>query len=154
MKDNGVSEKSIAEKYPYYFKLEVGDLQWYESFSFEMLLSMFTTEIENAAKKYGMNSIAKPEDHSESVDNCTENFCNGACWYMSNHDKLIKLPAEQYGNAIVIAQILYAKEVCEDAYVSIEENWTQHDAFNYICTVESDFAAGIDWAEKKLKKIN
>lgn len=89
MKDNGVSEKSIAEKYPYYFKLEVGDLQWYESFSFEMLLSMFTTEIENAAKKYGMNSIAKPEDHSESVDNCTENFCNGACWYMSNHDKLI-----------------------------------------------------------------
>lgn len=98
-----------------------------------------------------MKSIKDPEDYSESVDNCTENFCNGACWYMSNHDKLLKLPAEQYGNAIVIAQILYAKEVCVDAYVPTEDDWNQHDVFNYICTIESDFAAGVDWAEKRAK---
>ena len=119
---------------------------------FEMLLSNFTTELEDAAKEYCMKSIKEPEEHSESVDNCTDNFCHGACWYISNHDKLIKLPAELYGNAIIIAQILYAKEVCEDAYIPTEEDWTQHDTFNYIFTIESDFAAGVDWAKKRSKK--
>lgn len=152
MNNMELKEKSIADLFPYYFKLESGDLQWYESMGFEMLFDNFTTQLEKVAKEYGMKSIIDPEEHSESVDNCSENFCNGACWYISNHDKLIRLPANQYGNAIVIAQILYAKEVCEDAYVPSEENWTQHDAFNYICNVESDFAAGVDWAEKEVKK--
>lgn len=147
-----IMEKSIAKLYPYYFKLEAGDLQWYESMGFEMLLSNFTAVLEKVAKEYGMKSIKDPKDHSESVDNCIDNFCNGACWYMSNYDKLIKLPAEQYGNAIIIAQILYAKEVCEDAYFPTEEDWTQHDAFNYICTIESAFTTGVDWAEKSVKK--
>ena len=152
MEEKSALEKSIAELYPYYFKLEAGDLPWYESMGFEMSLSNFTTELEDAAKEYCMKSIKEPEEHSESVDNCTDNFCHGACWYISNHDKLIKLPAELYGNAIIIAQILYAKEVCEDAYIPTEEDWTQHDTFNYIFTIESDFAAGVDWAKKGVKK--
>lgn len=151
MEENNVLEKSIAEQYPYYFKLEAGDLPWYESMGFDMLFNNITTELEKAAQEHSMKSINEPEDHFESLDNCSDDFCKGACWYMGNYDKLIKLPTEQYENAIVIAQILHAKEVCEDLYVSIEDRWTQYDAFNYICAIESDFAAGVSWAEKRSK---
>ena len=46
-----VFEMSIAELFPYYFKLEAWDLPWYESMEFEKSLSSITPELEEAARE-------------------------------------------------------------------------------------------------------
>ena len=45
---------------------------------------------------------------------------------------MVKLSKEKYDNAIIIAQILYAKETCKNAYEDDNDKWTLNDAFNYI----------------------
>ena len=141
-----MKEKSILERHPYLFKLESGDMAWYESMGFKKGLDISTIEMEKEAKEFALSTIRNPE-HIETIEACAETFMDGARWYISNSQLLKTLSEEKYGNAVVIAQIIYAKEICNNAYEDPDDEWTIGNAFDYICSIRSFFLSGIEWAE-------
>ena len=142
-----MKEMCFTEKFPYFFKLESGDEEWYESMGFEdeWELGEFTPEMEAAAKDYAMNIIQDAENHPESVDDSSYLFEEGASWYSRNMPMLKSLPQEKRENAIVIAQIRIVKDLCQDDIV--EEDWTIYDVYTLINSHVGDFYAGVEWAQ-------
>lgn len=143
-----MKEKSIAERFPFIFKLEPEDIPWYESIGFENGEFYSNPELERVANDFAMNTIDNPK-YDETIEDCAYNFKEGAGWYMTNRTKLKSLSKDQYENAIVIAQVLYAKEVCNNAFADPDDDFTLSDALDYVYSVESFFLSGIEWAENK-----
>ena len=141
-----MEEKSISERFPYFFKLESSDLQWYESMGFEdeSDLETLSEEIESAAKEYATKTLVNADE--QEIDDCAYDFLYGATWYLTNYKKLNSLPKEQSENAIIIAQIKYAKEECED--IVPDGDWSLSDAYSYIYSISSFYLDGVDWAKK------
>lgn len=145
-----MKDKSVLERYPYLFKLESGDMPWYESMGFKKGQDVYIPELEKGAKEFINNYYVEPLD-KEEFDVNSEKFKRGACWYMSNYHILKTLSNDKYGNAVVIAQILHAKEECAKSYP--DEEWTIYDAIDFVISEESIFVAGVEWAEKQSKCI-
>ena len=142
-----MEEKSISERFPYFFKLESGDLQWYESMGFKDVsdLGTLSVEIESAAKEYATKSLVNAGE--QAVDDCAYHFLYGATWYLTNYKKLSKLPKEQSGNAIAIAQIKYTKDECED--IVPYEDWSLSDTYSLIYTIGCFYLDGVEWVKKQ-----
>lgn len=141
-----MKEKSITERFPYLFKLESGDLQWYESMGFIDVseLDDVSEELISAATEYARRILVDPDENEFS--DCSYDFMFGATWYFTNSHILQQLPNEQSENAIVIAQIKYAKEDCENVFP--DEIWTLSEAYDFVYSSKSFFLNGVDWAEK------
>ena len=148
-----MEEKNIAEKFACLFKLESGDMQWYESIGFEDWQDLYTPELLKEAKDRAMKVINDPQEHLDAVENDAFIFMDGACWYIKNYHILEKLSKDEYENAIIIANIIYAKETCKNAYEDVSDEWTRNEAFNYISSVEETFLYGVEWAEKKKRNV-
>ena len=143
-----MKEKSIAERYPYLFKLEPEDIPWYESNGFKNGQVNSNIELEKVAKVFAMNTIGNFK-YDETIEDCVDNFKEGAGWYVNNRTKLQSLSKDKYENAVVIAQVLYAKEVCNNTFEDPDDEWTLSDALDYIYSVRSFFLSGVEWAEKQ-----
>ena len=141
-----MEEKSISERFPYFFKLESNDLQWYETMGFEdgATLDTLSEEIESVAKEYAIQTLVDADE--QEIDDCAYDFLYGATWYLTNSEILKKLPKEQSENAIVIAQINFAKEECED--IVPDKDWSLSDAYSYIYSISCFFLDGVEWAKK------
>lgn len=145
-----MKEKSISEIFPYFFKLESNDLQWYKTMGFEdeSNLETLSEETESVAKEYATKTLVNANE--QEVDDCAYGFLYGANWYLTNYKILNKLPKEQSENAIVIAQTKYAKEECED--IVPDGNWSLSDAYSYIYSICSFYLDGVEWAKKIKRK--
>ena len=141
-----MKEKSIAERFPYLFKLESGDEAWYESMGVieEPELDSVSDELVSAAGEHVARTLVSSTDE-DTFSNYSYDFMYGATWYFTNSHILQKLPIEQFENAIIIAQTKYAKQDCENVFP--DEDWTLSEAYDFIYTSKSFFLDGVEWAE-------
>lgn len=140
-------EKSISERFPYFFKLESNDLQWYETMGFNDVSELDDVSEEliwAAGKHIKQTLVEKPEEDTFTNYSC--DFMFGATWYFTNIHILKILPIEQLENAIIIAQTKYAKEDCKDVFP--DETWTLSEAYEFVNMTKGFFLDGIEWAMK------
>lgn len=145
-----MEEKSLTERFPYLFKLESGDLQWYESMGFIEVsyLDTVSDELLKAAGVYVKRTLEDADEDNFTAR--TTDFMFGATWYFTNFHILKKLPIEQSENAIIIAQIKYAQKDSED--VLCDDTWALSDAYDFIYTTKSYFLEGVVWAQNNITK--
>ena len=142
-----MDKNSITQRFPYFFKMESGDEEWYESKGIIDIteLDEVSKELLAAATVYAKEVLVEPDENEFTA--CTCDFMFGATWYFTNIHILKKLPNKQAENAIIIAQIKYSKQDCENVFP--DEDWTLAETYNFISESKSFFLDGVQWALNK-----